>query len=208
VNGRAAGSPGDGWRAAVPEICIAAAVVAVAAVAAYAAGGLPGAAVAVICAAVAALVVLRVLAPPRDRGAPGDSRPADTEGFPATFSGYWRKRAGLVDGTQSMTAYDAELRGILQHLLAARLAERHGISLQDDPEAARRLLCPGPRDAGLWYWVDPARPAAAAGAEGAAGGRGAAGRRAAGGPGAGGWRRRSGIPRRALAQLIDRLEQL
>ena len=188
MNGEAAHSSGDGWRAALPEICIGAAVVAVAAVAAYAAAGLAGTAVAVTCAAVAALVTVRILVPSRDT-APGDGRPADTEAIPGTFAGYWRKRAGLVDGTRSMTAYDAELRGALQHLLAARLAERHGISLQDDPEAARRLLCPRPHDDGLWYWVDPARPPATAGAAGAAG-------------------RQSGIPPRTLARLIDRLEQL
>jgi len=82
-----------------------------------------------------------------------------------------------------MTAYDAELRGTLQRLLAARLAERHGISLHDDPDGARRLLCPTPRDDRLWYWVDPARPPATPGQQ-------------------------SGIPPRTLARLIDRLEQL
>jgi hypothetical protein len=82
-----------------------------------------------------------------------------------------------------MTSYDAELRGTLQRLLAARLAERHGISLHDDPDGARRLLCPTPRDQRLWYWVDPARPPATAG-------------------------KQSGIPPRTLARLIDRLEQL
>jgi hypothetical protein len=177
----ASGPPDEGWRAAVPEICIAAAVVAVAAAAGYAAAGLAGLTVVVLIAAVAALVVLRVLAPPA--AGPGARRPADAEAVPASFTGYWRKRAGLADGTRSMTAYDAELRGTLQHLLSVRLAERHGISLRDDPDAARRVLCPGPRDDALWYWVDPARPPAA-------------------------MQRRSGIPPRTLARLIDRLERL
>ena len=131
---------------------------AVAGVAGYAAAGLPGSVLAVTIGVVAALVVLRILAPPPTAVHPV-ALPLDTEAIPVTFSGYWRKRAGLVDGTESMTVYDAELRGTLQHLLAARLAERHGISLHDDPAAARRLLCPGPRDDGLWYWVDPAAPA-------------------------------------------------
>jgi hypothetical protein len=188
MNGRAAGSPGHGWRAAVPEICIAAAVAAVAAVAAYAAAGLPGVALAVTCAAVAALVVIRFLAPREDGSAAADAGlPADTEATPATFYGYWRKRAGLIDGTRSMAVYDAELRGTLQHLLAVRLAERHGISLREDPDAARRLLCPGRHDERLWYWVDPARPSAASSRAGP---------------------RQSGIPPRTLARLIDRLEQL
>jgi hypothetical protein len=156
-------------------------VVAVAAAAGYAAAGLAGLTEVVLIAAVAALVVLRVLAPPA--AGPQARRPADAEALPATFTGYWRKRAGLADGTRSMTAYDAELRGTLQHLLAVRLAERHGVSLRDDPDAARRLLCPGPRDDALWYWVDPARPTVAT-------------------------QRRSGIPPRTLARLIDRLERL
>jgi len=181
MNSHAADQTGDGWRAAVPEIIIAAVAVAVAAVAGYAAAGLAGAAVVVTCAAVASLVVLRVLTP--SPTGHSDGRVSDTEAIPVTFTGYWRKRAGLVDGTQSMTSYDAELRGTLQRLLAARLAERHGISLHDDPEAARRLLCPTPRDDRLWYWVDPARPQATP-------------------------ERQSGIPPRTLARLIDRLEKL
>ena len=182
VSGSAAAPPGSGWRSAVPEICIAAAVTAVAAVAGYAAGGLPGSVLVVTVAAVAALVVLRIVAPP-PTPAHGAGQLPDTEAIPVTFSGYWRKRAGLLDGTKSMTVYDGELRGTLQHLLAARLAERHGVSLHDDPGAARRLLCPRPRDDGLWYWVDPARPPITTGTQ-------------------------SGIPPRTLARLIDRLEQL
>jgi hypothetical protein len=188
MNGRAAGPPGDGWRAAVPEICIATAVAAIAAVAAYAAAGLAGAALAVTCVAVAALAVMRFLAPGADGSAStGPGLQVDAESIPATFYGYWRKRAGLSDGTRSMAAYDAELRGTLQHLLAVRLAERHGISLHEDPEAARRLLCPGRRDERLWYWVDPARPPTASSLAA---------------------RRQPGIPPRTLARLIDRLEQL
>jgi len=172
---------GHGWRAAVPEIWIAAVVVALAGAAGFVAAGLAGTAVVVLVAAVVALVVMRAITP---LGAvPGDLHITDAEAVPATFTGYWRKRAGLVDGTQSMTAYDAQLRGTLQHLLAARLAERHGISLGDDPDAARRLLCPRPRDDALWYWLDPARPPVTTG-------------------------RQPGIPPRTLAQLIDRLEQL
>ena len=82
-----------------------------------------------------------------------------------------------------MASYDADLRPVLQHLLAARLAERHGINLYHDPETARRLLLPGPRDDTLWFWLDPARPAEAD-------------------------RLRPGIPSRTLAAIIDRLERL
>ena len=126
-----AGPAGDGWRAAAPEICVAAVLVAVAAATGYVAAGLPGAAAVVIGAAVVALVVMRAITPLGTP--PGDVRVTDAEAVPVTFTGYWRRRAGLVDGTQSLAAYDAVLRGTLQHLLAARLAERHGISLHDDP---------------------------------------------------------------------------
>jgi hypothetical protein len=183
VSGSAAGTPGpgSGWRSAVPEVCIAAVTAAVGAVTGYAAAGLPGAVLVVTIEVVAALVVLRILAPPP---VPARLRQRqDVEAVPASFTGYWRKRAGLVDGTKSMTVYDAELRGTLQHLLAARLAERHGVSLHDDPAAARRLLCPSQRDGRLWYWVDPTRPPTTTGTQ-------------------------PGIPPRTLARLIDRLEQL
>ena len=57
--------------------------------------------------------------------------------------------------------YDSELRPVLEHLLAARLAERHGVNLYQDPDAARRLLCRNPRDADLWRGSTqpPGRPA-------------------------------------------------
>jgi hypothetical protein len=180
VSGRA-GPADDGWRAAVPEICIAAVLVALAAGAGYVAGGLAGTAVVVSGAAVAALIFMLAITPLNVASRAGHL--TDAEAVPVTFTGYWRKRAGLVDGTQSLTAYDAVLRGTLQHLLAARLAEGHGINLHDNPDAARRLLCPRPRDDTLWYWVDPARPPTQTG-------------------------RQPGIPPRTLARLIDRLEQL
>jgi hypothetical protein len=177
---------GDDWSTAVPEICIAAAVAGVAAATGYLLAGLPGLAVAVAGVAVAVLIVIRVLAPPSPLAHPEhpyQARTEDAEGLPATFTGYWRSRSGLGEGINSMPAYEAELRGTLQRLLAARLAERHGVSLQRDPDTARRLLCPRPRDQGLWYWVDPARPPVTTG-------------------------RQSGIPPRTLARLIDRLERL
>ena len=76
---------------------------------------------------------------------------------------------------------------MLEHLLAARLAERHGVNLYQDPDAARRLLCRNPRDADLWPWIDPDTRPETAGADAA---------------------ERRGIPRRTLARLIDRLEKL
>jgi hypothetical protein len=184
VSGQAAGPPGGGWAAAIPEICIAAVVIACAAVTGYAAAGLAGTALVMVIAAVAALAVLRGVAP-GVTGALVEQRieVSDVEGIPGTFYGYWRRRSGLIDATQSLSAYDSGLRSTLQHLLAARLAERHGVSLQDDPGTARRLLCPKPRDEALWYWVDPARPPSAT-------------------------ENQPGIPGRTLARLIERLERL
>jgi hypothetical protein len=186
VSGQPELPPGGQWAAAAPEICIAAIVVACAAVTGYAAAGLPGIAVVTTVAAVAALAVLRFIGPaPAAPPGPGDDSAGgiDTEAIPGPFTGYWRRRSGLADATQSLAAFDGGLRLTLQHLLAARLAERHGVILQDDPAAARRLLCPRPRDQDLWYWIDPARPPAAADNQ-------------------------RGIPPRTLAQLIDRLERL
>jgi len=45
---------------------------------------------------------------------------------------------------------------VLEHLLAARLAERHGVNLYQDPAAARAVLCRDSRGAELWAWIDPA----------------------------------------------------
>ena len=97
-------------------------------------------------------------------------------------------RVVVQAASESLSFYQAELRPVLEHLLAARLAERHGVHLYDDPEAARRLLCLTSRDADLWRWIDPAtRPPSITG-------RGATTER--------------GIPRRTLTRLVDRLERL
>ena len=72
---------------------------------------------------------------------------------------------------------------MLEHLLAARLAERHGVNLYTDPAAARRAFVRTAHDEALWRWIDPAQGVAASDAH-------------------------PGIPRRTLARLIDRLEHL
>ena len=61
----------------------------------------------------------------------------------------------VASSVSSRTFYDSELRPVLEHLLAARLAERHGVNLYSDPARARKLLCAQRRDADLWAWVDP-----------------------------------------------------
>jgi hypothetical protein len=179
----AASAARTGWRSARPELIIAAILVAVLSGAGFAFAGPGGTALVLIITAAVALVALRALVQP-DQAAPPPDGAARPTGALGSFIGFIRKRAELADGTASMSAYDVGLRVTLQRLLAARLSERHGISLYQDPESARRLLCPGRPDDGLWFWVDPARP-----------------------PGQDDGSR-SGIPPRTLATLIDRLERL
>jgi hypothetical protein len=174
--------PHGDWRGAAPEIAVGAAAVAAIAAAGYAMAGPAGASVVVVCAAALSLVTLRAFLPPARPPASEDDLASSQARPLLRFTGYWRRRSGLLRSTRSAAVYQAELRGTLQSLLAARLAERHGISLQSDPAAARRLLCRGPADEDLWDWVDPAgRPATAD---------------------------QPGIPPRTLRRLIDRLEQL
>jgi hypothetical protein len=150
--------------------------------AAYVVAGPPGTViVAVVFAVVALAVASRLLAP---APAPPRPREGDDERRPSTsFINYWRWRTAVVDATRSIAAYHAGLGPQLEHLLAARLAENHGISLYSDPDKARRALCASNKDADLWPWVDPSRPS----------------------PGPD---EAPGIPPRTLARLVHRLEQL
>jgi hypothetical protein len=172
------GQPG-GWKSAEPELRIAGGTVIVITVAAYAWAGPVAAAVVLACSALLSLVLLRSLAEP-------DLTPvAPREEWKTTgrsvIAGFWRKRSMVTDATAGNGNYDFELRATLQHLLAARLAERHGISLYAEPDRARELLG-GSKHDNLWHWVDPARQAA---------------------PDSTG-----GIPPRVLAAILDRLEHL
>jgi hypothetical protein len=190
--GPVTGQAGTGtpWRQALPEIIIAAAAVVAIAAAGYAVAGRGALAVVAVAAGVISLVVLRSLVRPQ----PLASSPEDASGpdpaVPApvlsSFSRQWRRQSRLGDAQASMAAYQAGLRGQLEHLLASQLAERHGISLYDDPAAARLAFTQGnPGYDSLWQWVDPARPAAPSP------------------PGD-----QPGIPYRTLARLLDRLEHL
>ena len=176
------------WRGALPEICVAGASVAATAAAGYALAG-PGAmALVAVLAAACVLGFLRTLVPPQ-RPRPGGTDlagpdPAVPSPAVASYSGYWRRESRVADAQASIGAYEAGLRPQLEHLLASRLAERHGISLYDDPAAARRAFTQGqPGSADLWDWIDPARPAPTV-------------------------HDQPGIPRRTLTRLIDRLERL
>jgi hypothetical protein len=171
----------DGWRASLPELAIAIALVAVVCGAVYLFAGAGTAAAALVGCAVALLIALRATIPARS-ALPRQQQPWRAN-VPGSFTRFWRKRGMLTDATRSMASYDAELRPTLEHLLAARLAERHNLSLYQDPAAARRLLLPGSHQDALWFWLDPARPAETQ-------------------------HNRPGIPTGTLAAIIDRLERL
>jgi hypothetical protein len=171
------------WRGCAPELTIAAVLVAVTAVAGYAMAGWAGLSVVAVATTAIAMVVLRALLP---QLTPDQAKKARNKPTARTLSGYSHRRFVVQTSISSQGFYHGELRPVLEHLLAARLAERHDVHLYQDPEAARRLLCRHPRDADLWTWIDPAtRPASV---------RDATDQR--------------GIPRRTLARLINRLEQL
>jgi hypothetical protein len=192
---------GPSWRGARPELAVVAVTVAAAAAAGYALAGPRALPVVLLVAAAAALVALRGLLPPVEPPPPVDGG-ADTISTGWSSYRYWRSVSDLRDGVAARAAYEMRLRPALEHLLAARLAERHGINLYNDPAQARRLLCRAGRDDDLWAWIDPAQ----------------AGLEPAGGPAAGdlpqtpaGLRtaaEQPGIPRRTLERLINRLEQL
>jgi hypothetical protein len=170
------------WRGTTPELLIAAVAVVVAAVAGYLAAGWAGLAVVAVATAAGVMVLVRALLP---QLTPDAAKKAIQRPRARMLTGYSHRRFVVRNAMRSRHYYDVELRPVLEHLLAARLAERHGVHLYQDPEAARRLLCRHARDAGLWQWIDPrTRPQARESEE------------------------RRGIPRHTLARLIDRLEKL
>ena len=172
----------QGWTGARREIAVAALLVVALAGAAWALDGPAAAAVVVLGSAAVALVLLRPLI---DQGEDALPPPVAYPDRPAqTFHGFWRTQADLADASRSLAAWDLGARGRLTNLFAARLAERHGISLDADPQAARRLLLRVPSRHDLWFWIDPGRPTP---------------RNADSRP---------GIPPHVLATLIDRLEKL
>ncbi|HEY5987206.1 MAG TPA: hypothetical protein VIV12_12655 [Streptosporangiaceae bacterium] len=187
----------NAWRRAGPELVVAAIIMLAAGAAGFGLAGPAGAAVAAVLMAAGWLTVVRALAAGEedDRWQAGDvPGPAGSWDEPtggvrgsvlpaASFTWNWRSVFQVKQATESMASYDAQLRPRLEHLLAARLAERHSVNLYADPDTARRLLCRDGADADLWYWVDPQRPPVPD-------------------------RTRAGIGRRALARLLTRLERL
>jgi hypothetical protein len=173
------------WRRARPEVVIAIVFAAVAAVAGVAVAGWPGLALAATGATVLTVLVLRGLAPRPAAEAPRRARQSDTS-TTRSIRGYSQRRFMVSSGMTHRSCYDSDLRPVLEHLLAARLAERRGLNLYTDPAAAKRAFVRGRADEALWRWVDPAQAIAATDAG----------------------LQSPGIPRRKLARLIDRLEHL
>ncbi len=170
------------WRKAGAELVTMAIAVVATAAAGYAVASWAGLAVVAVAAAALALLVIRFLLP---QGTADAAKQAREKRTAQPVTGYSHRRFVVHSGVNHLGFYDAELRPVLEHLLAARLAERHGVNLYQDPDTARRLLCTSRRDATLWRWVDPGyQPATAKTADS------------------------RGIPRHVLARLIDRLEKL
>jgi hypothetical protein len=182
ADGPATDGTGAGWRSARREVAVAVVLALAISAAAWVLEGPAAAVFAALAAAALSLVALRALIEPHE---PPEVPHQSHELGPSTsFVGFWRTRSDLGDATASLSAWESALRPRLTNLLAARLSERHGISLADDPEAARRVLTGGTGRSDLWTWIDPRRQAT---------------------PGAGSL---PGIPPRVLAALIDRLERL
>ena len=163
----------------------------------------PGAfAVVAVAAGVVSLLVLLSLVPAPSPASPPEDVSGPDPAVPSpvlsSFSRQWRRRSRLADAQASMLSYQSGLRGQLEHLLASRLAERHGVSLYDDPAAARQVFTGGdPGHDSLWPWIDPAGASPAAPPAQPA--------RTAGPAPPGD---QPGIPYRTLARLLDRLEHL
>jgi hypothetical protein len=173
------------WRGTTPELLIAAAAVIAAAVAGYVTAGWTGLSVVAVVTAAAVMILVRTLLP---QLTPDAAKQAREKARARTLTGYSHRRFVVHNAMTSRGYYDTELRPVLEHLLAARLAERHGVHLYQDPERARQVLCRSSREAGLWEWIDPAtRPTDTTARE---------------------HTDRRGIPRHVLARLIDRLEKL
>jgi hypothetical protein len=171
------------WRGAGPELAITATLVVAAALAGGAVAGWPGVAVVAIVTAALAMVVLRGVIP---QSAAQSVRRTRDKQVARAIAGYAQRRYVVAASVSSRAFYEADLRPVLEHLLAARLAENHGVNLYTEPAAAHATFCRNRGDEALWRLVDPAQVPPFEQRELEA----------------------RGIPRRTLARLINRLEQL
>ena len=171
------------WRPAFPELIVAAVTVAVAALAGAAVAGWPGVVVVAVVTAVIAVLLLRGVIP---RSAAQTMRMKKDKARARTISGYSQRRFVVAASLTSRPMYESDLRPVLEHILAARLAENHSVNLYTQPDAARKTFCRTRNEARLWPWIDPAQALDAD-------------KRA---------HTNRGIPSRTLSRLITRLEQL
>ncbi len=152
--GTAPAGSGSRWRDAVPELLIAAIAVVVAALAAAAVSGWAGVVVVAAAATVLALIAARGTIP---RSSAQAFRRATEKPQARSISGYGQRRFMVATSVGSRAGYESELRPVLEHILAARLADDHGVNLYTEPEAARRAFCRSRADESLWPWIDPAQ---------------------------------------------------
>ena len=171
------------WRPALPELIIAAIAVVAAALAGAAVAGWPGVVIVAVATALIALILLRGILPRSPAQAPRLRRDKQRA---RGISGYAQRRFVVATSLTSRPMYESDLRPVLEHILAARLAENHAVNLYTEPEAARRAFCRTRGDAGLWRWIDPGQTLDADERSG----------------------QRHGISGRTLSRLITRLEQL
>ena len=171
------------WRPALPELVVAAVMVPAAALAAAAVAGWPGVVVVAAATSVIALLLLRGVMP---RSAAQTLRQKKDKQRARSISGYAQRRFIVVTSLASRPVYESDLRPVLEHILAARLAERHSVNLYTEPDAARKAFCRTRGDERLWRWIDPKQVLDAD-------------KRAS---------QKHGIPGRTLSRLITRLEQL
>jgi len=140
------------WRLALPELVIAAVVVLAAALASAAVAGWPGVVVVAAATAVIALLLLRGIIP---HSAAQTLRLRKDQQRARTISGYAQRRFVVSTSLTSRPMYESDLRPILEHILAARLAEHHAVNLYTEPGKAKSAFCRTRADVRLWRWIDP-----------------------------------------------------
>lgn len=116
----------------------------------------------------------RVPAAPPPRSAPRPGPPVEN----APFRSYRQVAEAMSWAEVSPRHYDLGTRPVLARLLAARLADHHGIDLAADPAAARALV-----GEEVWHWLDTDREVDRRGQP-------------------------PGLDQPTLSRIVDRLEQL
>jgi hypothetical protein len=140
------------WRPAVPELIIAAVAVAAAALASAAVAGWPGVVVVAAATTVLAVLLLRAILP---RPAQQTLRLQKDKQRAQSISGYAQRRFVVATSLTSRPMYESDLRPVLEHILAARLAENHAVNLYNEPDMAKKAFCRTSADEKLWSWIDP-----------------------------------------------------